>query len=144
VNYWLHPEAQGDLREAAEFYREQAGTALSQSLLAEFERSVGLLVQYPRLGAIGRYANGGLSRDVSRSASSTPLPVIKYASSPSHTTTGLPAIGAAESKHGASGAQAFVRADSHQQAGTCASTQTPSVEPVECLRYPSCLPRNRS
>jgi plasmid stabilization system protein ParE len=54
VNYWLHPEAQEDLREAAEFYREQAGTALSQSFLAEFEHSVGLLLQYPsaRSGAM--------------------------------------------------------------------------------------------
>ena len=34
MNYWLHPEAQDDLREAAGFYREQAGTALSQSFLA--------------------------------------------------------------------------------------------------------------
>jgi toxin ParE1/3/4 len=55
VNYWLHPEAQQDLREAAEFYREQAGAALSQSFLAEFEHSVGLLLQYPRLGAIWRH-----------------------------------------------------------------------------------------
>ena len=50
MNYWLHPEAQEDLMEAAEFYREQAGTTLSQSFLAEFEHSVGLLLQYPRLG----------------------------------------------------------------------------------------------
>ncbi|MGH8699592.1 MAG: type II toxin-antitoxin system RelE/ParE family toxin [Burkholderiales bacterium] len=55
MNYWLHPGAQEDLREAAEFYREQAGTALSQSFLAEFEHSVGLLLQYPRLGARWRY-----------------------------------------------------------------------------------------
>jgi plasmid stabilization system protein ParE len=55
MNYWLHPEAQQDLREAAEFYREQAGTALSQSFLAEFEHSVRLLLQYPRLGAIWRH-----------------------------------------------------------------------------------------
>lgn len=55
MNYWLHPEAQEDLREAAEFYREQAGTALSQSFLAEFERSVGLLLQHPGLGAIWRH-----------------------------------------------------------------------------------------
>ena len=41
MNYWLHPEAKEDLREAAEFYRKQAGTALSQSFLAEFEHSVG-------------------------------------------------------------------------------------------------------
>ena len=52
MNYWLHPETQEDLREAAEFYREQAGTALSQSFLVEFEHCVGLLLQYPRLGAI--------------------------------------------------------------------------------------------
>ena len=43
MNYWLHPGAQDDLREAAEFYREKAGVALSQSLLQEFEHSVGLL-----------------------------------------------------------------------------------------------------
>ncbi|MGH9577587.1 MAG: type II toxin-antitoxin system RelE/ParE family toxin [Terriglobales bacterium] len=55
MNYWLHPEAQEDLREAAEFYREQAGTALSQSFLSEFEHSVGLLLQHPRLGAIWRH-----------------------------------------------------------------------------------------
>jgi hypothetical protein len=29
MNYWLHPEAQDDLREAAEFYREKASTASS-------------------------------------------------------------------------------------------------------------------
>lgn len=55
MNYWLHPEAQEDLREAAEFYREQAGFALSQSFLAEFEHSVGLLLQHPGLGATWRH-----------------------------------------------------------------------------------------
>lgn len=55
MNYWLHPGAHEDLREAAEFYREQAGTALSQSFLAEFEHSVGILLQYPGLGAIWRH-----------------------------------------------------------------------------------------
>ena len=55
MNYWLHPGALEDLRETAEFYREKGGTALSQSLLAEFERSVALLLQYPHLGAIWRY-----------------------------------------------------------------------------------------
>ncbi len=55
MNYWLHPGAQDDLRDAAEFYRENGGTALAQSYLAEFEHSVGLLLQYPRLGAIWRY-----------------------------------------------------------------------------------------
>lgn len=36
MNYWLHPEAQEDLREAAAFYHEKAGAELSQSLLQEF------------------------------------------------------------------------------------------------------------
>lgn len=49
MNYWLHPEAQDDLREAAEFYREKGGTALSQSLLQEFEHSVSLLLEHPGL-----------------------------------------------------------------------------------------------
>lgn len=55
MNYWLHPEAREDLREAAEFYRGQAGTVLSQSFLAEFEHSVGLLLQHPRLGVVWRH-----------------------------------------------------------------------------------------
>ena len=55
MNYWLHPEAQADLREAAEFYRAKADTALSLALLVEFERSVGLLLQHPGLGRIWRH-----------------------------------------------------------------------------------------
>jgi len=55
VNYWLHPEAREDLREAAEFYRDNAGVALSQSVLAEFEHSVNLLLEHPRLGRKWRY-----------------------------------------------------------------------------------------
>lgn len=55
MNYWLHPEAQEDLREAAQFYRENAGIALSQSLLQEFEHSASLLLEHPGLGVIWRY-----------------------------------------------------------------------------------------
>ena len=54
MRYWLHPEAARDLRDAAEFYRNRADTTLSQSLLAEFEQSVALLLQHPGLGAIWR------------------------------------------------------------------------------------------
>jgi len=35
MKYSLHPEAEGDLREAAEFYRERADSVLSQALLGE-------------------------------------------------------------------------------------------------------------
>jgi plasmid stabilization system protein ParE len=47
MNYSLHPEAEEDLRDAAEFYRERAGNSLSQSLLAQFEQSVNVLLQHP-------------------------------------------------------------------------------------------------
>jgi plasmid stabilization system protein ParE len=50
MNYSLHPEAVQDLRDAASFYREQAGNSLSQSFLAEFEQSVNILAQHPGLG----------------------------------------------------------------------------------------------
>lgn len=43
MRYWLHPEAENDLRDAAEFYRDRADSSLSRSLLAEFERSVDIL-----------------------------------------------------------------------------------------------------
>ena len=52
--YWLHPGAEQDIREAAEFYREQAGMALSQAFLSEFEHAVDLLLQYPAAGAMWR------------------------------------------------------------------------------------------
>ncbi len=55
MNYWLHPEAEHDLREAAEFYRKKAGAPLSQAFFAEFEHAIGLLLEYPRLGAIWRF-----------------------------------------------------------------------------------------
>jgi plasmid stabilization system protein ParE len=55
MRYWLHPEAREDLREAAEFYRERAGSALAMSLLEDFERAATLLLQHPRLGSIWRH-----------------------------------------------------------------------------------------
>jgi plasmid stabilization system protein ParE len=54
MNYWLHPEARTDLRDAAEFYRARADSSLSQSLLAEFEASVAVLLQHPGIGALWR------------------------------------------------------------------------------------------
>ncbi|MBX3676029.1 MAG: type II toxin-antitoxin system RelE/ParE family toxin [Rhodocyclaceae bacterium] len=52
MKYLLHPEAEADLRDAAGYYRERGGISLSQALFTEFERSVGLLVQHPLLGAL--------------------------------------------------------------------------------------------
>jgi len=42
MTYRLHPEAQVDLREAAEFYRKRAGNELALTFLAEFEHTIGL------------------------------------------------------------------------------------------------------
>ena len=50
--YSLHPEAESDLREAAEYYRDRTGTALAQVFFAEFEHSAHLLLQHPLLGAL--------------------------------------------------------------------------------------------
>jgi len=55
MTYRLHPAAEEDLREAAEHYRQRAGNALSQSFFIEFERSVGLLLRHPGLGAVWRH-----------------------------------------------------------------------------------------
>lgn len=51
MKYSLHPEAESDLREAAEYYRERAGLALAQAFFAEFEHTMNLLLQHPMLGA---------------------------------------------------------------------------------------------
>lgn len=46
--YSLHPEAESDLREAAEYYRERAGATFVQAFFSEFERSVTLLLESSR------------------------------------------------------------------------------------------------
>ncbi len=51
MKYWLHPEAENDLRGAAEFYLQQADAILAQSFLAEFEHTVSLILHHPGLGA---------------------------------------------------------------------------------------------
>lgn len=51
MNYSLHPEAESDLRDAASYYRERAGTAIARTFLTEFEHSIRLLLEYPLLGA---------------------------------------------------------------------------------------------
>ncbi|MES2048689.1 MAG: type II toxin-antitoxin system RelE/ParE family toxin [Pseudomonadota bacterium] len=55
MNYSLHPEAINDLREAAEFYKQRAGTSLSRALLEEFDHAINILLQHPKLGAPWRH-----------------------------------------------------------------------------------------
>ena len=48
--YLLHPAAEADLRDAATYYRERAGSALAQAFLADFELTIALLVRHPLVG----------------------------------------------------------------------------------------------
>jgi toxin ParE1/3/4 len=50
--YSLHPEAESDLREAAEYYRERAGVTIAQAFFGDFEHAITLLLEHPLLGAL--------------------------------------------------------------------------------------------
>jgi len=52
MRYSLHHESEQDLRDAAEYYKERAGTALSQALFTEFEHSIAVLMEHPLLGTL--------------------------------------------------------------------------------------------
>jgi len=54
MTYYLHPDAEQDLREAAEFYQKRAGSDLALAFISEFEYSIGLLLAHPALGALWR------------------------------------------------------------------------------------------
>ena len=50
MSYWVHPEAEAELGEAALYRAEHASSALAEALLLEYERVVGLLVENQRRG----------------------------------------------------------------------------------------------
>jgi toxin ParE1/3/4 len=50
VSYWLHPEAETELGDAAVYYAEHASKAIASSFVTEFERVVTLLVANQHLG----------------------------------------------------------------------------------------------
>ena len=100
MNYSLSPEALGDLRDAASFYREQAGTTLSQSFLGEFEQSIDKLLLHPALGSPwrGRGRRSYLMKHFPYSVVYT-VSGDEFAFLPLHITAAVRAIGLAESKH---------------------------------------------
>lgn len=51
MRYSFHPESVRDLQDAAKYYQERAGNALSLALFTEFEHSIQLLLEHPQLGA---------------------------------------------------------------------------------------------
>lgn len=50
MKYKLHSEAETDLREAAEFYKQRADASLSRALLEEIDHAIGILLEHPKLG----------------------------------------------------------------------------------------------
>jgi toxin ParE1/3/4 len=50
VNYWIHPEAEAELEEAALYIAEHGSPALAEALLLEYERVVALLVENQQFG----------------------------------------------------------------------------------------------
>ena len=50
MNYTLHPQAEGDLDEAAEYLSKRASPRSASRFLAEFERAVSLIVEHPGIG----------------------------------------------------------------------------------------------
>lgn len=50
MTYSLHPGAEHDIANALDFYKEQAGLAVAERFLEEFERVAKLLIEYPDLG----------------------------------------------------------------------------------------------
>jgi len=50
VTYSLHPGAEQDVANAIDFYVQQAGLAVAEHFLVEFERVANLLVRHPGYG----------------------------------------------------------------------------------------------
>lgn len=55
MTYWLHPEAEAELGDAAVYYSKHASLAVAEVFLAEFERVRDLLVENQLRGPHGEY-----------------------------------------------------------------------------------------
>ena len=51
MSYWLHPEAETELGDAAVYYAEYANKSIASAFVTEFERVLALLVANQRLGS---------------------------------------------------------------------------------------------
>ena len=53
MSYWIHPDAEAELGDAAVYYATHASRLVALAFLAEFERVVDLLVQNQQRGPHG-------------------------------------------------------------------------------------------
>jgi plasmid stabilization system protein ParE len=52
VNVGFHPAAEKDLATDVKFYRKEAGSAVANRFIAEIDRVVNLLIEFPGLGRL--------------------------------------------------------------------------------------------
>jgi plasmid stabilization system protein ParE len=52
VRIKIHPGAEQDLREAAEFYEREGSSLVASRFIEEFKRLVSLLGEYPEIGVL--------------------------------------------------------------------------------------------
>ncbi len=50
MSYWIHPEAEVELGDAAVYYATEASIAIAEAFLAEFERVLALLIANQQFG----------------------------------------------------------------------------------------------
>jgi plasmid stabilization system protein ParE len=55
VNYWVHPDAEAELGDAAMYYAEHASLAVADAFVLEFERIRDLLVDNQGRGPHGEF-----------------------------------------------------------------------------------------
>lgn len=53
MTYWIHPDAEAELGDAALYYAEHASPSIAEAFILEFERVRDLLVQNQTLGPHG-------------------------------------------------------------------------------------------
>ncbi|MDH3460981.1 MAG: type II toxin-antitoxin system RelE/ParE family toxin [Burkholderiaceae bacterium] len=53
MRYWLHPGAEAELGDAAEYYATRASSMVAEAFLAEYERVLDLIVENQQRGPHG-------------------------------------------------------------------------------------------
>ena len=53
MSYWIHPDAEAELGDAAVYYAQHASHAVAEAFLVEYERVRDLIVENQRLGPHG-------------------------------------------------------------------------------------------
>lgn len=52
MTHWLHPDAEKELGDAAEYYLQQAGPTVAAAFLAEYEHARDLIIQFQNLAPL--------------------------------------------------------------------------------------------